>query len=119
MKEYIPLIVPVVGALVWPIAVAVFTLFVRELKRRGYQTTYVVALGRAVGAGVIAAHDAGLDPLSLSGRTIVIRTAVEYLTRTVGDAAKELGILTDTDHAARIVGQLGAMVLQTVESKSA
>lgn len=112
MKEYVPLLVPIVEALAWPVAVGVFTLLVRELKRRGYQTTYVVALGRAVGAGVIAAHDAGLDPFTLQGRTVLVNTAVGYLTRNVGDAAKELGIVTDAAHAERVIGQLGAMLTQ-------
>ena len=63
-----------------------------ELKRRGYHTTYVEALVRAVGAAENAASAQGKVLTSPEGREIGVKAALAYLSATVPDTQKALGI---------------------------
>jgi hypothetical protein len=69
---------------------------VNELKRKGYQATYLEALVRATGAGVAAAHAQKLDPFTGEGKRLVLAVGSEYLADTVGDAANAFGLGSDT-----------------------
>jgi hypothetical protein len=84
---------------------------VNELKRKGYQATYLEALVRATGAGVAAAHAQKLDPFTGEGKRLVLAVGSEYLADTVGDAANAFGLSLD-DHATRIEAQLGVVQAQ-------
>lgn len=85
---------------------------VAELQRHGYRATYAAALVRAMGAGVLAAQDKGLDPFSGPGRQLVLQTGTAYLRQTVGESAEALGITTATEHQERIAAQLGVVAAQ-------
>lgn len=91
---------------------------VAELQRHGYRATYGAAIVRAMGAGVLAAQDKGLDPFG-SGRSLVLRTGAAYLASHVGDAASGLGITTLADHAQRVEAQLGVVAAQAEVSAQA
>lgn len=82
------------------------------LQRHGYQATYAAAIVRAMGAGVLAAQDKGLDPFSGAGRTMVLQTGAEYLREHVGESAAALGIESIADHAQRVSAQLGVVAAQ-------
>lgn len=85
---------------------------VAELKKRGYQVTYATAIVRAMGAGVMAAQDKGLDPFAGAGRSLVISVGTDYLRQHVGEAAEQLGINDLHLHAAKIDAQLGVVAAQ-------
>lgn len=84
---------------------------VAELQRHGYRATYAAAIVRAMGAGVLAAQDRGLDPFG-TGRQIVLEKGAEYLSDHVGEAGAALGIESLADHAQRVKAQLGVVAAQ-------
>lgn len=84
---------------------------VAVLQRHGYQATYAAAIVRAMGAGVAAAQGKGLDPFVGEGRSLVLTVGANYLSNTVGDAAKALGIQPG-DHLDRVEAQLGVVAAQ-------
>lgn len=85
---------------------------VAELQRHGYRATYAAAIVRAMGAGVLAAQDKGLDPFSGAGRQLVLQTGTAYLRQTVGESAAKLGIESGQDHAERVSAQLGVVAAE-------
>lgn len=84
-------------------------MLVSELRKHGYKATYAAAIVRAMGAGVLAAQDKGLDPFSMEGRRIVANAGARYILDTVPDAANSLGIVLPEDHGRRVVAQLGTV----------
>lgn len=101
--------------LAWTLAVPVFTwlgyMLIDELKTRGYQTRYVAALVRAVGAGADAANAANTTLFTPQGRVIGVAAAVAYLKTTVGEPARRLGI-DDEGHALRVNAQIGTSLAE-------
>jgi hypothetical protein len=94
--------------------VAMGWLIVAELRAHGYKATYASAIVRAMGAGVMAAQDRGLDPFSRQGRILVAKVGAEYIESTVPQAADALD-LHMRDHAARVEAQLGVAAVQAVQ----
>ena len=96
-------------ALAPTVGVYVVKLAVDELKRRGFQTTYVEAIGRALGAGLNAAAQAKLDPFSEAGMKLVGAVGAKYLLDNVGSAAASLGIDNIQAGETRILAELGKL----------
>ena len=96
---------------IWPILLGLITWGISILKKHGYSTRYATAIARALGAGVMAAKDAGLDPFgSAVGRAMVIATGAKYLEEHVGDAGKAIGIDTIEGHAERVSAEMGSVI---------
>jgi hypothetical protein len=93
--------------------IALGWMVVAELRKHGYKATYAAAIVRAMGTGVLAAQDAGVDPFSARGRRIVAETGAKYIQHTVPEAASALDLELE-DHGSRVVAQLGT-VAATVE----
>lgn len=96
---------PVLGIAV----VALGGLVVAEMRKHGFKTTYATALVRAMGAGVMAAQTAGVDPFSKEGLRVVGKVGAEYLENTVPATSQALKIGVE-GHAERVVAQLGTVL---------
>lgn len=107
----LPTLVSIANVILVPALLGAAWVGIDVLKRHGYQTTYAEAIVRAMGAGVMAAQDRGVNPFTGAGRGIVAAVGTKYLVDHVSDAAEGLGIEPD-QHAERVIAQLGVVKAQ-------
>jgi hypothetical protein len=81
------------------------------MKKKGYQTTYLSALARAVGEANNAAIAAGTTLNTPAGLAIGRVAGAAYLMSTVGPEAAALGITTVADHGTRVQAAIGAALM--------